>query len=117
MADGGLRGRVSLLSLPAATCCSVRPALCAPVAPARGLYRGGGAQSALDYAAERRCGADIMRAFSQYLSPALVERLATDPSQLKLGGERRTLSILFCDVRGFTTISETLKDDPEQLTR
>ncbi|OBZ92113.1 adenylate cyclase, partial [Pararhizobium polonicum] len=36
--------------------------------------------------------------------------------QLKLGGERRTLTILFCDVRGFTTISEALKDDPEQLT-
>jgi adenylate cyclase len=50
------------------------------------------------------------------LSPALVQRLANDPSQLKLGGERRTLTILFCDVRGFTTISEALKDDPEQLT-
>ena len=62
------------------------------------------------------CGADITRAFSQYLSPVLVERLAAIPSQLKLGGERRTLSILFCDVRGFTTISETLKDDPERLT-
>jgi adenylate cyclase len=35
---------------------------------------------------------------------------------LKLGGERRTLSVLFSDVRGFTTIAETLKDEPEQLT-
>jgi len=73
-------------------------------------------QTGLDYAAERRSRRDITRAFSRYLSPALVERLANDPSQLKLGGERRTLTILFCDVRGFTTISETLKDDPEQLT-
>ncbi|OBZ97277.1 adenylate cyclase [Pararhizobium polonicum] len=73
-------------------------------------------QSAFDYAAERRDRRDITRAFSRYLSPALVERLANDPSQLKLGGERRTLTILFCDVRGFTTISEALKDDPEQLT-
>ena len=40
-------------------------------------------------AAQRR---DITRAFSQYLSPVLVERLADDPSQLKLGGERRTLT-------------------------
>lgn len=74
------------------------------------------AQTALDYAEERRQRRAIVRAFSQYLSPALVERLARDPSQLKLGGERRTLSILFCDVRGFTTIAETMKDDPEQLT-
>jgi len=73
-------------------------------------------QTGLDYAAERRSRREITRAFSRYLSPALVERLANDPSQLKLGGERRTLTILFCDVRGFTTISETLKDDPEQLT-
>ncbi|CAN7294501.1 adenylate/guanylate cyclase domain-containing protein [Pararhizobium sp. LjRoot255] len=73
-------------------------------------------QTGLDYAAERRSRRDITRAFSRYLSPALVERLANDPSQLKLGGERRTLTVLFCDVRGFTTISETLKDDPEQLT-
>lgn len=73
-------------------------------------------QTGLDYAAERRSRRDITRAFSRYLSPALVERLANDPSQLKLGGERRALTILFCDVRGFTTISETLKDDPEQLT-
>jgi adenylate cyclase len=35
---------------------------------------------------------------------------------LRLGGEKRELSILFCDVRGFTTIAEQLKDDPEQLT-
>ena len=39
-----------------------------------------------------------------------------DPAQLHLGGERKTLSILFSDVRGFTTISETLKDEPERLT-
>ncbi|AFL50176.1 adenylate cyclase [Sinorhizobium fredii] len=73
-------------------------------------------QAGIDYAEERRRRREITRAFSQYLSPALVERLAQDPSQLKLGGERRTLTILFCDVRGFTTISENMKDDPEGLT-
>ncbi|WP_052522699.1 CHASE2 domain-containing protein [Ensifer sp. BR816] len=73
-------------------------------------------QTGIDYAEERRRRREIMRAFSQYLSPALVERLAKDPSQLKLGGERRTLSVLFCDVRGFTTIAEDMKDDPEGLT-
>jgi adenylate cyclase len=73
-------------------------------------------QTAFDFAEERRNKLQITRAFSQYLSPDLVKRLSEDPSQLKLGGERRTLSILFSDVRGFTTIAETLRDDPEQLT-
>ncbi len=74
------------------------------------------AQATLDYAQERRSRRQITRAFSQYLAPALVDQLARDPSRLKLGGEKRELSILFCDVRGFTTISEQLKDDPQQLT-
>ncbi|MBP1857604.1 CHASE2 domain-containing protein [Rhizobium herbae] len=87
-----------------------------PVGPALSYLLVVTGQAGFDYAAERRSRRDITRAFSRYLSPALVERLANDPSQLKLGGERRTLTILFCDVRGFTTISEALKDDPEQLT-
>ncbi|MEZ2126382.1 MULTISPECIES: CHASE2 domain-containing protein [unclassified Sinorhizobium] len=73
-------------------------------------------QAAFDFAEERRNKRRITRAFSQYLSPDLVKRLSDDPSQLKLGGERRTLSVLFSDVRGFTTIAETMKDDPEKLT-
>ncbi|MGO7020238.1 CHASE2 domain-containing protein [Rhizobium leguminosarum] len=73
-------------------------------------------QAAFDFAEERRNKRQITRAFAQYISPDLVRRLSSDPSQLKLGGERRTLSVLFSDVRGFTTIAETLKDDPEQLT-
>lgn len=73
-------------------------------------------QAAFDYAEERRNKRQIIRAFAQYISPDLVRRLSQDPSQLKLGGERRTLSVLFSDVRGFTTIAEALKDDPEQLT-
>ena len=45
-------------------------------------------------------------AFSKYLSPAMVEKVAGDPGQLKLGGDQRDMTLLFCDVRGFTTISE-----------
>ena len=56
-------------------------------------------------------------AFSQYLSPALVEQLAEEPDRLRLGGESRTMSFLFCDVRGFTSISETFKSNPQGLTR
>lgn len=58
----------------------------------------------------------IRSAFSQYISPALVEQLAQSPEKLSLGGERRDLTVLFSDVRGFTSISEMYKDDPQGLT-
>ena len=58
----------------------------------------------------------IRRAFEQYLSPALIEQLSASPDKLSLGGELRTMSFLFCDVRGFTTISESYKTNPQGLT-
>ncbi|MCV0395623.1 MAG: adenylate/guanylate cyclase domain-containing protein [Rhizobiaceae bacterium] len=87
-----------------------------PVGPALAFVLVAAGQGARDYAAERRLRRGITRAFSQYLSPVLVERLASDPSLLRLGGERRTLTILFTDVRGFTTVAEKMKDEPERLT-
>jgi adenylate cyclase len=64
--------------------------------------------------AQRR---QIRSAFGQYLSPALVEQLAQSPEKLVLGGEEREMTIMFSDVRGFTTISESYKKDPQGLTR
>ncbi|NNM73175.1 CHASE2 domain-containing protein [Enterovirga aerilata] len=58
----------------------------------------------------------IRSAFGQYLSPALVEQLAQNPEKLRLGGEERLMTIMFSDVRGFTTISESYKRDPQGLT-
>jgi adenylate cyclase len=63
--------------------------------------------------AQRR---QIRSAFGQYLSPTLVEQLAQSPEKLVLGGEQREMTIMFSDVRGFTTISEIYKDDPQGLT-
>jgi adenylate cyclase len=63
--------------------------------------------------AQRR---QIRSAFGQYISPALVEQLAHSPEKLKLGGEEREMTIMFSDVRGFTTISESYKHDPQGLT-
>jgi adenylate cyclase len=63
--------------------------------------------------AQRR---QIRSAFGQYISPALVEQLAQSPEKLKLGGEEREMTIMFSDVRGFTTISESYKSDPQGLT-
>ena len=59
----------------------------------------------------------IRRAFSQYISEDVVDEIAERPGQLKLGGEARTMTIMFCDLRGFTAISERYKSDPEALTQ
>lgn len=59
----------------------------------------------------------IKRQFGSYLSPAMVERLQKNPDLLKLGGESRELSIMFTDVRGFTSISEHYGSDVQGLTR
>jgi len=50
----------------------------------------------------------IRGAFSRYLAPAVVEDIIADPSKLELGGEVRELTLMFCDVRNFTAISEGL---------
>ncbi|MDG4718406.1 MULTISPECIES: CHASE2 domain-containing protein [Thalassospira] len=63
---------------------------------------------------ERR---QVRAAFANYLSPALVEQLAQHPEQLKLGGETRDMTLMFCDVRGFTSISEGFKSNPQGLTQ
>ncbi len=72
-------------------------------------------QSLLIFLATEAERARVRGAFGMYLSPALVEQLASDPEQLKLGGEMKDISIMFCDVRGFTSISELY--DPEGLTQ
>lgn len=87
-----------------------------PLPPILALLAIVGVDAALDYARERRARREIEKAFGQYLAPEVVDRLARDPSALKLGGERRTLTILFADVRGFTTLAERMKNDPERLT-
>lgn len=59
----------------------------------------------------------IKKQFGTYLSPALVEKLQKNPELLTLGGESRELSIMFTDVRGFTTISEHYGEDVQGLTK
>ena len=56
----------------------------------------------------------IKNTFSQYLSPEIVDIIVKDPSRLKLGGERRDMSVFFMDIAGFTSMSERMT--PEEVT-
>jgi PAS domain S-box-containing protein len=57
----------------------------------------------------------VRSVFGHFLSPALVDRFVTDPERLKLPGERQEVTVLFADLRGYTTIAERLP--PEQVVR
>jgi adenylate cyclase len=70
----------------------------------------------VNYFREEERRKKIRSAFSFYLSPSLVDELANNPEKLVLGGEVRNMTILFSDVRGFTTMSEHYKNDPQRLT-
>jgi adenylate cyclase len=70
----------------------------------------------VNYVREENRRNAIRAAFGQYISRDLVEQLSSNPDRLTLGGETRELTLLFCDVRKFTTISELYKDDPQGLT-
>lgn len=61
------------------------------------------------------CVSQIRDSFSRYVSPQVVDRLLKDPSQLELGGELREVTVLFADVRGYSTLSEKL--DPREVMR
>jgi adenylate cyclase len=63
---------------------------------------------AAKYILEERSKKFIRGAFSKYVAPQVVESILKDPTKLSLGGERRDVSILFSDIRGFTTFSEKM---------
>lgn len=69
----------------------------------------------LIYYREEQQRAYIHSAFDRYLAPELVRRIAENPQNLNLGGEERTMTVLFCDVRSFSRISETLA--PNEIIR
>ncbi|MDD9950602.1 MAG: adenylate/guanylate cyclase domain-containing protein [Zetaproteobacteria bacterium] len=65
------------------------------------------------YIVEEREKRQVQGAFAHYLSPDVIGEVLENPDSLKLGGERKVLTVFFSDVRSFTTISESLT--PEQL--
>jgi len=70
-----------------------------------------------NFATQSRLRKQIKKQFEHYLDPGMVKKLQKDPSLLKLGGETRNMTFLFCDIRGFTPLSEKYKGDPAGLTR
>jgi adenylate cyclase len=79
-----------------------------PTWPAIGIIAAWVTQTVLTFYREERQRAYIHRAFDRYLSPELVNRIADDPALLELGGVERDMSVLFCDIRSFSHISEKL---------
>jgi adenylate cyclase len=73
--------------------------------------------SSSNYLREERRRRRIRTAFGQYVSRDLVDALADTEEALTLGGETRELTLLFSDVRGFTAIAESYRDDPAALTQ
>ena len=84
--------------------------------PVIGLFVIWSMLSFMKFVEEFRKRMEIKKQFEHYLAPAMVKKLQKNPELLKLGGETRELTILFCDIRGFTPISEKFKDNPQGLT-
>lgn len=66
------------------------------------------------YFTEERKKRELKGTFEKYVSPAIVAEVLKDPENIELGGKKMHLTVMFSDVRGFTTISEKL--DPRELT-
>jgi adenylate cyclase len=83
------------------------------VYPESALFFGYTSQTAYRFFTEERRARDIRKMFSSYVSKRIVDELIRDPSKAKLGGERKEITVLFSDIRGFTSFSE--KHEPEEV--
>lgn len=84
--------------------------LVAPLAAATAATVGG---LAWQFFVEGRAKREVKRLFSRYVSPDIVRQLMDNPSIARLGGDRREMTVLFSDIRGFTSVSET--GSPESI--
>jgi len=83
------------------------------VYPASALFFGYTSQTAYRFFTEERRAREIRKMFSSYVSKRIVDELIRDPSKAKLGGDRKEITVLFSDIRGFTSFSEKLQ--PEEV--
>ncbi|MBD3399146.1 MAG: CHASE2 domain-containing protein [Candidatus Coatesbacteria bacterium] len=82
------------------------------VRPGTGMLIGMLSVIGFNYVVEQRAKRKIKETFSHYVSPAVVEQMVDNPDMVRLGGEKRELSVIFTDVKGFTTISEQMEPGP-----
>mgnify|MGYP001284641639 CR=1 FL=1 len=73
------------------------------------------ALTVLSYMTEERRAREIRSMFSSFVNPRIVEELIQNPDAARLGGFRRDVTLLFADIRGFTSFSEKHRDDPENV--
>ena len=117
--SGWQSGLAALVLIPLPTLAGLAAWQAGVVLPAAGASAGvvmallGGA--VVNFVLEGRQKMFIKGAFKHYLSAEVIEQIMRDPNSLKLGGERRELTIFFSDLQGFSTISEKL--GPEDLTK
>ncbi len=83
------------------------------VYPSFALVFGYTSQTAYRFFTEERRARDIRKMFSSYVSKRIVDELIRDPNKARLGGERKEITVLFSDIRGFTSFSE--KHQPEEV--
>jgi adenylate cyclase len=86
-----------------------------PSAPMLALLASYVVATLFTYVREEKQRRYIHGAFDRYLSPELVRRITDDPSRLELGGEVRDMTVLFCDIRGFSRMSERM--GPQEIIR
>jgi adenylate cyclase len=79
------------------------------ISPILAVLAGYVSSTVYHFVAERKQRMLIKTMFSTYVNPSVVEELLINPDKLKLGGERRELTVLFSDIEGFATISEQLE--------
>jgi adenylate cyclase len=68
------------------------------------------------YFVETRRSRDISKRFGEYVPPEIVEEMAANPQAVSMEGKSKEMTVLFSDVRAFTTISEQFKDKPQELS-
>jgi len=114
----GLLGAGLVMAVIAALCWSLftsQGILLDPVAPLGGALLTVFGTTAFWYVVIERQRRYIRQAFGRYVSPELLARIEQSPEALRLGGVNREITLLFMDVRGFTTLSETLS--PQETIR
>lgn len=79
------------------------------ISPILAVLAGYVSSTVYHFVAERKQRMLIKTMFSTYVNPSVVEELITNPEKLKLGGERRELTVLFSDIEGFTGIAERME--------